>query len=165
MGLTWDKINLKERTSNLLPSDTKNKEARSIYLDDELLKLLQGQKIRRVKDSPYVFHRNGEATGDFRGAWKKACKEAGLSSKLSHDFRRTPLRNLVRSGVLETIAMMITGHKSRSVFDRYNTVSSRDLKMAAERQSEYLSRGTVTETVTIPEKRPLGQINDKAQVI
>jgi integrase len=68
-----------------------------------------------------VFHRDGKPIHrDFRRAWRTACIAAGVPGLHFHDFRRSAVRNLTRSGVPETVAMKFTGHRSRAIFNRYN---------------------------------------------
>ena len=70
-----------------------------------------------------MFHRDGEPIKDLRGAWRTACKNAGLPGRLLHEFRRTAVRNLERAGVSRSVAMKMTGHKTVAVYRRYAIVS------------------------------------------
>ena len=144
LQMQLSQIDLAAGTLRLEPGTTKNRERRTVYLTPELIPLVSEQ-IERVKALsrklnrvvPYLFPnlRKGRFQGsrlrDFRKAWLTACRKAGLIGMLRHDFRRSAVRNLVRSGVGETVAMKISGHKTRSVFDRYNITSDADLRDAA----------------------------------
>jgi integrase len=80
-------------------------------------------------------------THRFNKAWRKARVEAGCPGRIPHDFRRTAVRTLVRAGVPERVAMQLTGHKTRAIFERYNITSPNDLREAAQRLDAYTSAG------------------------
>ena len=154
-SLTWSQVDLENNIVRLESGTTKNNEARTVYLDDELKAVFLNQKARQKelgKISHYVFlNESGtDKIKAFRGAWSKACTDSKIGKKLFHDFRRTAVRNMVRAGIPERVAMMISGHKTRSVFERYNVVSETDLKLAAQKQEAYIKAqmGTITGTVT-----------------
>jgi integrase len=138
-GLTWAQIDLRQGIVRLETGETKNGEGRTVFLDEELRAIMRTQFVNRALGCPYIFHRSGHQIVNFRRAWSKACCEAKLEGRLFHDLRRTAVRNMVRAGVPERVAMMISGHKTRSVFDRYNIVNLDDLQMAAAKQESYLN--------------------------
>ena len=137
LGLKWNQVNLRDGIIRLEPGETKNDEGRTLYMPSELLTIMRKHHQNRRLDCLYVFHHKGRQISDFRGSWNKACKAVGLQGLLFHDLRRSGVRNMIRAGVPERVAMTISGHKTRSVFDRYNIVSQEDLKEAATRLHQF----------------------------
>lgn len=138
LNLKWSQVDLDQQIARLEPGTTKNKEARSIPLHKELLVTLAELKTQRDKlwpKCPWVFSRHGFKILSFKNAWERACKRSGVN-RLFHDLRRTGVRNLVRAGVSEKIAMKISGHKTRAVFDRYQIVRESDLHEAMRKLEE-----------------------------
>jgi integrase len=150
LSLRWNQVDLNARTVRLDVGTTKNDKGRLVILDGELLEAIQGQWERRKVAEipgqsptllcPFVFHRDGKPIRDFRKAWNKARTETGFAAKMLHDFRRTAVRDMVRAGVNERVAMMVSGHQTRSVFDRYNIVSEQDLIDAARKTWEHAQK-------------------------
>ncbi|HVL68789.1 MAG TPA: site-specific integrase [Vicinamibacterales bacterium] len=154
LPLRWRQVDLNVGEVRLDPGTTKNREGRVFYLTPELHQLLKEQRaaaddIQRQKKmivQHVFFHRDTTKAGAFghwagKGisehgfyhAWRTARMAAGCPGSIPHDFRRTAIRNMVRAGIPERVAMKLSGHKTRSVFDRYNVVSDGDLRDAARR--------------------------------
>ncbi|MBZ5641594.1 MAG: site-specific integrase [Acidobacteriia bacterium] len=104
----------------------------------------------------YIFHRNGDPVKEFRKSWARACVAAGVGKmvcpkcksegntlfcteckmatkycgRIVHDLRRSGVRDMIRSGVPQSVAMKISGHKTASMFRRYDITSESDLRQA-----------------------------------
>ena len=131
--LEWRNVSLKDRLITLSRKNSKSKQPRILPLTGRLLDVIQElNKVRRL-DCPYVFHRAGQQIRDFRWSWERACRESGNEGLLVHDLRRSAARNLRRAGVAESVAMKITGHRTASVFKRYDISDERDVREAMER--------------------------------
>jgi integrase len=147
INLQWRHLNLQEGYARLDPEMSKNREGRIAYLSPALLDVLRTQEaatrdLEREKSViiPWVFHRRGRRILRFLASWQTACRMGGMPGMLFHDLRRTAIRNMVRAGVPERVAMQISGHKTRSVFERYNIVSEGDLQEAARKLAAYRDR-------------------------
>ena len=149
-SLTWEDVDQRSRLIHLRPERSKNGHGRKVALEGELSEIIQrrwnDRTVTRKNGTTtmprYVFHRDGHPIGDFKKAWASACTSAGIGHKLFHDFRRSAVRNMVRAGVPESVAMKISGHRTRAVFDRYNITDERDLRDAMTKTQAYLAGQT-----------------------
>jgi integrase len=145
LPLRWDAVDRNAGEIRLRTS--KNGYGRVIPVEGELASLIEHRwQAREWKDkkgvthvSPLVFHRKGKPLGDFRKAWANACDEAKCPGRLFHDLRRTAVRNMVRAGVPQSVAMSISGHRTVSMFLRYNITSSTDQREAFRKVEKHLA--------------------------
>ncbi len=157
LKLTWDKVDLKKRLIRLEPGDTKDRKARDVPIGDELFEILRSMpnRIQQAGEPNFVFQFRHKPVFDIRRGLSRACKAAGIKygrnvkdGFVFHDLRHTFNTNMRKAGVAETVIMKITGHSTREMFDRYNTVDSEDLKKASDQISKFYSKSPVTHSVT-----------------
>ena len=171
VSLRWSDVDRAGGVIRLRPEHSKNGRGRTVAIEGDLRAIIERRwQARQLKGTDgtirvaeLVFHRDGRRLGDFRKAWAAACIAAGLSqvvgitpdgsekripTRLFHDLRRSGVRNMVRAGVRERVAMEISGHRTRSIFDRYNITSEDDLREAMQRTSDYVSTQATRSTVT-----------------
>jgi integrase len=146
--LTWVQVDLEAGTLRLDPGSTKNRDGRIVSLTPELYSLLSEQRDR-VRTLEHELERTvlwvfpvthgrhrGRPRRDIRNVWRRACRLAGLPGKLKHDLRRTAARNMINLGVSERVVMVVLGHRTRSMLDRYCIVSPGDLRDVARKLSD-----------------------------
>lgn len=158
LTLQWRQVDFASGAVRLDPGSTKNATGRVFPFSHlfELKALLERRRretkrLLRLSEAivPWVFH---DAKGEplfwgkrpkksLRRAWHRACQSSGNPGKLLHDFRRTAVRNLVRAGVGQNVAMELVGQKSDSIFRRYDIVATEDLVDGVERLAGYLEHG------------------------
>jgi integrase len=155
-SLRWRELNMEDRQLRLRGQFSKNGEQRTVPLMGELWEIIQRRwQARRYKGekgetvlSPLVFFRekgrgvpkSGVPVTEFRKSWKASCEAAGKPGALFHDFRRTAVRNMIRAGVSRRVAMLISSHKTESVFERYNITDDHDLEDAVRKTQAYVAQ-------------------------
>jgi integrase len=80
---------------------------------------------------------NGASVSETKTAWNSARVRAGVPDALIHDLRRTAVRNMLAAGLNEKMAMMISGHKTRFMIDRYQIIDERDIELAGQKMAAY----------------------------
>lgn len=143
--LQWTQVDRRAREVRLTTS--KSGHPRSLPLEGGLWQLIERRWQARQFETPngtslapLVFHIDGRPVGDFRKAWATACRAAGVPGLRFHDLRRSGIRNLVRAGVGQAVAMSISGHRTVSTFIRYDIASDQDKREALNAVQERVGR-------------------------
>lgn len=131
LNLRVKQIDLFNRTIRLNAGETKSGEGRVVKMTANVYTLLRACVAGKDSDDCVFTREDGKPVLDFRERWKSLTAAAGCPRLLFHDLRRSAVRNMVRRGIPEVVAMKISGYKTRAVFDRYNVTSESDLADAA----------------------------------
>ena len=152
LGLKWNQVDLDSATIRLKPENTKNAEPRTVMLTGRVV-----EALRELEDdeAAYVFNNPRTKTRwkEIRKKWDRACVKAGLSHLWFHDLRRSFVTNARRRGIPESLIMKMSGHKTRSIFDRhYNIILEDDLRKAVKK----FEKGVRSETKNLASQNALG---------
>ena len=154
-SLTWQAFDRETWTLRLHARNAKTGKGRVLALEGPLQEIIQRRMRARRFSCDLIFHRNGKSVGTFYKRWYRACKAAEISERRRpYDCRRTAVRNMLRAGVSERIAMSISGHRTRAVFDRYNIVNEQDIAEALSKTTAYVR--------SLPETKSVVAIDQKA---
>jgi integrase len=144
LELRWDHVDLVNKFITLTPSDTKDDEKRKIPIPQPLQKILSS--VPRAIHYNHVFLYRGKPVSDIRKGLVKACDKVGIAygrykknGFVFHDLRHTFNTNMRKAGVPESVIMKITGHSTREMFDRYNTVDVDDAENASKKLEVFLA--------------------------
>lgn len=139
LALRWNQVDWDANLLRLEKKQTKGKQARVAPLYGELRAWFEHAFNTRDQGCEYIVNYRGDKVGDLKIAWNAACIRAGIPGFYVHDLRRTAVRNMVRAGIPEKRAMMISGHRTRAVFDRYDIVDERDIQNDGQKLAAYLA--------------------------
>jgi integrase len=138
VGLTWDRVNLKEGYLTLRSEDTKTEKPRRVYLVPQAFEVLEGAKKVRGIQHNRVFTYRGQPIKSIKTALKSAMKKTGVKDFRFHDLRHTFNTNMQKAGVKDTVTMKMTGHRTLSMFVRYSTVEVEEARKAMAKFSDFL---------------------------
>jgi len=123
--LTWPEVDLKKGFIRLPAERTKTDSPRIIPLHPEVKTTLE--KLPRGLHTDRVFLRHGQPFNEIKHSFQAACHRAGIEDFTFHDLRHCALNNLRKAGNDFFQIMAMSGHKTISVFKRYNLVTEEEL--------------------------------------
>jgi len=145
LGLTWDRVSPKDRSITLQAEDTKTQAPRTVYLKDELIEVFYRRaKVRPIAHTRVLtFPSSNRPLTTIRHSFRRACREVGLEDFRFHDLRHCFVTNMRKAGNAESVITKMTGHRSRSMFDRYNTVDREEAADASGRLEDFFANSRI----------------------
>jgi integrase len=139
--IKWPQVDLDAGAIRLPASQTKTKRPRTLPIYCDMVRWLEEQRRTCPVGCEWVFHgKHNHPVDNHLNGWAEACERIGLPGLLFHDLRRSAVRNMKRAGIQDKVAMEISGHLTRSVFDRYNIIDEGDIKDAGQLLEEYAQK-------------------------
>jgi integrase len=145
LELEWRQVLWPEQVIRLDPGTTKNDEGREIPFGEypalravlvEALEATREVELEQGRRVPRVFHRAGKPIREMRRAWSVACHAAGVPGTVFHDLRRTAVRLMMDAGLTRRQAMALTGHKTESMFERYNIAAREEARRSTAKMGQ-----------------------------
>jgi site-specific recombinase XerD len=176
----WSHVSFETSRIRIDPMESKNNEAREIPFIGPMERILRDQRakadlIESQTDTKveYVFfyedtartQRPGKMIRNPKAAWDKATTAAGLPGLLIHDLRRSGVRNMMMSGMDKQLAMLISGHKTPSMFDRYRIVDAQTLKEQGDRYGSWYNGAIDQPSLGHDERQELEQLRKIVEML
>ena len=131
VSMRCSQVDLMARTIRLY--DSKNHCGRVVVMTENVHSLLSACVAGKGEDEFVFTWSDGRPMKDFWRTWEKVTEATGCPDLLLHDLRRTRVRNIRRLGVAKSVAMKVSGHKTSSVFRRYDITDEANLVDVANR--------------------------------
>lgn len=156
-GLRWSQVN--RRLGVIELQQTKNGEDRHLPIYGDMAEWLDKQAQAHQAECPacefvlfwyrddikalHLKVKPGSKLGRFDKTWKRAVKKAGFPGLLAHDLRRSGVRDMIQeAGLTEAHAMLISGHKTRAMLERYNIVSLKGIQESGKKLDAWMNDAT-----------------------
>lgn len=143
LRIRLDQVDLADGLIHLYGEQVKNRIGHQVPIFDGAMRRWVEAALRSHKT--FLFEHDGKPIRSFKNAWNAATASAGMPGLRFHDLRRTGVRNLIRAGVPEEIVMAISGHKTRSMLQRYNIINADDVRSVGSVFSAQLPQNCHTE--------------------
>lgn len=148
--LRWNQVDMGAMEIRVERGQAKAKRARTIPIYGDMVEWLEWQRKRVTGERVFCWRQPAairvapkeKPLGSHLKGWDTACESAGLPGLHFHDLRRSAVRAMERAGIPRNVAMQISGHRTESVYRRYDIVAATDLQSAAAKLAEYHRKQT-----------------------